>query len=62
LAVRRIEIPRGKQAQAIWGNFGTVSDRDGERNLWGFAMTRGNSCGMMAGAAPEQKLATAAHV
>jgi transposase len=58
VAVRRYETPPGKQAQADWGHLGSITDGDGERQLWGFAMTLGYSRRMMAEAATNQKLGT----
>jgi len=58
VAVKRFETPPGKQAQADWGHFGSLSEDDRERNLWGFTMTLGYSRRMFASAATDQKLST----
>jgi transposase len=58
VAVRRFETPPGKQAQMDWGHLGWLGEGEGERKLWGFALTLGYSRVMMAEAALDQKLGT----
>jgi transposase len=57
-AVRRFETPPGRQAQVDWGHLGSVEADGGERQIWAFTFTLGQSRAMMAEAALEQKLGT----
>ncbi len=56
--VRRFETPPGHQAQVDWGHLGYI-DESGERSkIWSFVLTLGNSRGMFADIATDQKLET----
>jgi transposase len=58
VAVRRFETPPGRQAQVDWGHLGSLENRGGKQQLWGFTFTLGYSRSMMAEAAVDQKLGT----
>lgn len=57
-AVRRFETPPGQQAQADWGELGTVQTSEGVQKLNGFTMTLGYSRALFADVATDQTLWT----
>jgi transposase len=57
-AVRQFETPPGRQAQVDWGHLGSLEVDGGERQMWGFTFTLGQSRAMMAESALEQRLGT----